>query len=63
VYGYVVVLFTILRYIIYLKFKGIDAKFDKPVQLLNASVPAGVGTLFHISGAVPISAFDVELIL
>jgi hypothetical protein len=57
------VLFTILRYIIYLKFKGIDAKFDKPVQLLNASVPAGVGILFQSSGAVPVNAFVVELIL
>jgi hypothetical protein len=57
------VLFTILRYIIYLKFKGIDAKFDKPVQLLNASVPAGVGVLFQISGAVPANEFVVELIL
>jgi hypothetical protein len=46
-----------------LKFKGIDAKFDKPVQLLNASVPAGVGILFHSSGAVPVNAFVVELIL
>ena len=46
-----------------MKFKGIDAKFDKPVQLLNASVPAGVGVLNHSSGAVPVNAFAVELIL
>jgi hypothetical protein len=31
--------------------------------LLNASVPAGAGTLFHNSGAVPVKAFTVELIL
>ena len=31
--------------------------------MLNASVPAGVGVLFHNSGAVPTKAFDVELIL
>mgnify|MGYP000698483295 CR=1 FL=1 len=42
---------------------GFDAKFDKPVQLLNASVPAGVGVLNHSSGAVPVNAFAVELIL
>ena len=47
----------------YLKFRGIDAKFDKPVQLLNASVPVGVGVLLHIVGAVPVSAFDVVVIL
>jgi hypothetical protein len=47
----------------YLKFRGIDAKFDKPVQLLNASVPDGVGILFQSSGAVPVSEFIVELIL
>jgi hypothetical protein len=47
----------------YLKFKGISAKFVKFIQLLNASVPDGVGTLFHNSGAVPVNAFAVELIL
>jgi hypothetical protein len=31
--------------------------------LLNASVPAGVGVLNHNSGAVPVNAFAVELIL
>ena len=31
--------------------------------MLNASVPAGAGTLFHNSGAVPVKAFTVELIL
>ena len=33
------------------------------MQLLNASVPAGVGVLNHNSGAVPVNAFVVELIL
>ena len=56
-------LFTILKYIIYFQFKGIAAKLDNPVQLLNASVPDGVGVLFQSSGAVPVKAFVVELIL
>ena len=47
----------------YLKFAGIDAKFDKPVQFKNAPVPVGVGVLLHIVGAVPVSAFDVVVIL
>jgi hypothetical protein len=40
-----------------------DAAFDNPIQLLNASVPAGAGILFHNSGAFPDNAFVVELIL
>ena len=41
----------------------IEAKFDKPVQFLNAAVPNGKGVLFHNSGAVPVNAFATVDIL
>jgi hypothetical protein len=46
-----------------LKLEGIAAKFDKPIQFRNAPVPTGVGTLFHISGAVPAIELVVDTIL
>jgi hypothetical protein len=47
----------------YFQIVGIDAKLVKFTQFLNASNPAGAGTLFHNSGAVPTNAFAVDDIL
>ena len=46
-----------------MKLEGIAAKFDKPIQFRNAAVPIGVGTLNHISGAVPLIELVVDTIL